>query len=209
MGIVIGATTTVAFQGDKCVVSVSWGYSPNVQRLYCLGSWSVFDTIEKPTETFNVTIYAPGDSFSIPPTEGCFDATTITASVDPTVCGESIAGVSGEWFLTSYGYSKDDPVGPGQETWSMTRWPASGSTPAPTYTLRGISEGQSSIPILNTGVVFSGATTDSSSGSVSAGSLGKAFITRTGMVESVGGGTLAGGEIGTASVTIPYTPLWL
>lgn len=52
MSIVIGATTTVVFPYGDCVVSANWGYNPNVQRLYCLGSWDVFDTIEKPTETF-------------------------------------------------------------------------------------------------------------------------------------------------------------
>jgi len=91
----------------------------------------------------------------------------------------------------------------------MTKWVAGEGTPEPTYVIRGISEGQSSIPTSNTGVVFTGTTTDGSSGNVSAGGIGRAFVTRTGMVSVVGGGTSAGGEIGTASVSIPYTPLWL
>ena len=38
MAVVIGFGTTVG--GDfsaACATSVSWGYNPNVQRLYCLG----------------------------------------------------------------------------------------------------------------------------------------------------------------------------
>jgi len=210
MSIVIGATSTVSFDNGDCVVSVNWGYNPNVQRLYCLGAWDVFATIEKPTETLNITIYSPGDSFVIDPTGACANASTIGASVNPTVCGDPVDGVSGAWFLTSYGYNKDDPVGPGQETWSMTKWVAGDDTPVPTYVIRGISDGQSSVPTSNTGVVFDAdSIKDGTSGSVSAGSVGKAFVTRTGMVTAVGGGTNAGGEVGTASVSIPYTPLWL
>jgi hypothetical protein len=211
MSIVIGATTTVFFPYGQCIVSVNWGYNPNVQRLYCLGSWDVFDTVQKPTETLNMTIYAPGSSFAVSPTGACVDATIIAASVNPTVCGDPVPGVSGNWYLTSYGFNKDDPVGPGQETWSMTRWVAGGDTPAPTYTLRGIAEGQSShiSGVINSGVVFTGTTTDGSTGSVAAGGVGKAYTTRTGRVASVGGGTNTGGETGTASVSIPYTPLWL
>jgi len=214
MSIVIGATTTVSFPYGECVVSVSWGYNPNVQRLYCLGSWDVFDTIEKPTETFNVTIYAPGSSMNVLPTGECANASPlITASVSPTVCGDPVPGVSGDWYLTSYGFNKDDPVGPGQETWSMTRWVAGGSTPLPTYVIRGIAEGQASNVdgVVNSGVIFTGITTEATTGSVSAGavSVGRAYTNTVGQVVSVGGGTNAGGETGTASVSIPYTPLWL
>jgi len=212
MSIVIGATTTVSFPYGDCVVSVNWGYNPNVQRLYCLGSWDVFDTIQKPTETLNVTIYAPGSPISVTPTGACANASPrITASVSPTVCGEAVAGVSGDWYLTSYGFSKDDPVGPGQETWSMTKWVAGGDTPAPTYVIRGISEGQASNVngVINSGVVFTGETVEATTGSVSAGSVGRAYVTTIGQVISVGGGTNTPGETGTGSVSIPYTPLWL
>lgn len=212
MSIVIGATTTVSFPYGDCVVSVNWGYNPNVQRLYCLGSWDVYDTIEKPTETLNVTIYAPGDSMSVLPTGACENATPLlTASVSPTVCGDPVAGVSGDWYVTSYSFSKDDPVGPGQESWSMTRWVAGGETPIPTYVLRGIAEGQASnvAGVVNSGVIFSGITAQSSTGSVTAGGIGRAYAITVGQVISVGGGTNTPGETGTASVSVPYTPLWL
>lgn len=146
------------------------------------------------------------------PTGSCANASPlITASVSPTVCGDPVAGVSGDWFLTSYSFSKDDPVGPGQESWSMTRWVAGGGTPMPTYVIRGISEGQASNVggVVNAGVVFTGITTQASTGSVSAGSVGKAHAMTIGQVISVGGGTNTGGETGTGSASMPYTPLWL
>jgi hypothetical protein len=212
MAIVIGATTTVSFPYGDCVVSVNWGYNPNIQRLYCLGSWDVYDTINRPTQTMNVSIYAPGSAISVLPTGDCANASPrITASVSPTVCGETVDGVSGDWYLTSYSYSKDDPVGPGQESWSMTLWVAGGDTPAPTYVIRGIAEGQASNVngVINSGVVFTGTTEQASTGSVSAGGVGRAYNTTIGQVISVGGGTNTPGETGSASVSIPYTPLWL
>jgi hypothetical protein len=210
MAIIIGAGTLVSFSQavGSCAISVNWGYNPNIQRLYCLGSWQALDTISKPTETLNITIYAPGVSMSVQPTEECADASpVVTASVDPAVCPAGfVSGVTGSWYVTSYSFSKDDPTQRGQETWSMMRWVAGDGTPAPTYTLRGISEGQATD---NAGVTFSGATTEISSASVSAGSFGSAHVLKVGQVSAVGGGTSVQGETGQGSVSIPYTPLWL
>lgn len=207
MAIVIGAATTVSFMG-ACVVSVNWGASPNTQRLYCIGSWVPTQEFERPTENLSVTIYAPGSSYSTNPTTSCVDANTVNASVSPASCGGGAAGgVSGEWFVTSYSFSKDDALLPGQESWSMTRWVSGGAgTPLPDYVLRGISEGQGTS---GTGIVFTGTTTTSQAGSVSAGGLGKSDILTIGMVSSVGGGTNVQGETGQGSVSIPYTPLWI
>jgi len=93
----------------------------------------------------------------------------------------------------------------------MTKWVAGGDTPAPTYVIRGISEGQASNVngVINSGVVFTGETVEATTGSVSAGSVGRAYVTTIGQVISVGGGTNTPGETGTGSVSIPYTPLWL
>lgn len=213
MAVVIGNTTNVigSFFGGSCALSVSWGYNPNVQRFYCLGSWVPDDTrtLSKPTETLNVTIYAPGSSTSIPPTLSCANATPlINAGVTPTACGTACTGVSGDWYVTGYNYSKDDPVGPGQESWSMTRWIG---TPAPTYNLRGIAEGQASHVggVINCGVTFTGATVEGSTGSVSANAVGRCDTIYIGQVVSIGGGTNAVGETGSASVSIPYTQLYV
>jgi hypothetical protein len=58
MAIVIGAATQVSF-GNACAISANWSYSPNVQRLYCIGEWtpSTDRTFYRPTESLNITIY--------------------------------------------------------------------------------------------------------------------------------------------------------
>lgn len=214
MAVVIGNNTTVSFSQGDCAISVNWGYNPNVQRFYCLGQWQADDnrTLYKPTETINITIYAPGSTSSVIPTQSCADATpTVNASVTPAACGNSVTGMSGEWYVTGYNYSKDDPVGPAQESWSMTRWIAGTNTPAPTYVLRSITEGQSSHVngVINSGVVFTGVTAESTTGSVSANAIGRADTIYIGQVISIGGGTNVMGESGSASVSVPYTQLYI
>ena len=209
MGVVIGAGTTVSFDPGACAVSVNWGYNPNPQRLYCLGSWTPEITIEKPTETLNITVYADNTgSHNVSPTTSCTNANKISASVSATLCGTDVADVSGDWYVTGYNYSKEDPIGPGQESWSLTRWVVGDSTPVPTYVIRGIAEGQASIEG-DAGIVFTGDTVNSTTGNVSANSIGKAYEMRMGTVITIGGGTGLAGEYGTGSVSIPYTPLWL
>lgn len=87
--IVIGAATQVSF-GGTCVISAQWGFSPNVQRNYCIGEWDVNATYYKPTETLNLTVYAPGPTYSTEPTQSCSDANSIAASVTPFDCGGNI-----------------------------------------------------------------------------------------------------------------------
>lgn len=204
MAIVIGQNTQVSF-GGACVTQVSWNANPNTQRLYCLGSWEPELTIEKPTETISLTVYAPGPSLDVTPTTDCADANTVSCSITPAGCGGTVTGMSGNWFVTSYSYSKDDAQMPGTESWSMMRYIGSNT---PSYVLRGISEG-SSTTSANTGITFTGVTTTSSQGSVSAGQIGKADETEFGQVTNVGGGSSAAGDTGNGSASMPYTPLWL
>ena len=204
MAIIIGQNTQVSF-GGACVTQVSWSAIPNTQRLYCLGSWEAEIVVEKPTETISLTIYAPGTSYDVTPTTSCDDANTISCSVSPAACGGSVTSVTGEWFVTSYSFSKEDAQMPGTESWSMMRYIGSNT---PSYVLRGVSEG-SSTTSYDTGITFIGTTTTSSQGSVSAGQIGKADDMEMGQVSDVGGGTITAGETGNGSVSIPYTPLWL
>jgi len=211
MAIVIGAATTVSF-GSACVLSANWGANPNTQRLYCIGEWTPNDalTMEKPVETLSLTIYAPGPSYETGPTQSCTDANTVSASISPAACGGSFDSLSGDWFVTSYSYSKDDALSPAQESWSMQRWVAgSNATPTPSYVLRGITEGQSTDPESTTGITFNGTTTTSYTGNVSAGGFGKADILTMGVISQVGGGANTQGLLGNGSASIPYTPLWL
>jgi len=215
MAIVIGAATTVSFY-NTCVVSANWGYNPNVQRLYCIGEWTPSDdrTYYRPTETLNLTVYSPGPTHTVNPTTSCTDANTVSASVNPAACGAAFSSLTGAWMVSSYSYSKDDASMPGQESWSLTRWKSLNATPPnnyiePTYVMRGITEGSASDPIANTGIVFTGSTVASYTGSVSAGGFGKADVMYVGVVESIGGGTITAGETGQGSASMPYTPLYL
>lgn len=212
MAIVIGAATQVEFNG-ACVISANWSYSPNVQRLYCIGEWTPSDerTYYRPTETLSLTIYAPGPTYNTEPTTSCADANGISASITPAACGDSFGSLTGSWLVNSYNYSKDDATLPGQESWSLTRWKNLNSTPPnnfvePTYVMRGITEGQATP---EAGIVFTGTTVETETGSVSAGGFGRADTLEVGVVESVGGGSSSAGDTGQGSASIPYTPLYI
>jgi len=215
MSIVIGAGTSVSFYG-ACVVSANWGYNPNTQRLYCVGDWSPSYTYDKPTETLSLVIYSGtgGPVYNTSPTESCTNANQVSASISPAACGASVASISGDWWVNSYGYSKDDPLLPGQETWSMMRWVAGqyGDTPTPTYVIRGITEGQATKDSADAepGITFTGVTVTNETGSVSAGGIGRADELTIGVIVQVGGSeSPASGKVGQGSASIPYTPLWI
>lgn len=206
MAVIISAGTTVSF-GGACVISANWNYNPNTQRLYCLGSWTPYDEIEKPTETVSLTIYAPGPTYSVVASDTCVNVQNYAISISPAGCGDNLpGGITGNFAVSGYSYSKGDAQAPGQESWSFTRWTG---TNAPNYVIRGIAEGSATDPIINTGIVFSGDTSEGSSGSVSAGATGTVDVTYYGVVSAIGGGTSARGELGNGSASIPLTPLWI
>lgn len=218
MAVIIGAGTQVEFRNNSCVVSANWGYNPNTQRLYCIGDWSPSFQYNKPTQTLSIVIYSETwgsqpSQHSAAPTTACENANTIEANIYPAGCDLSMTEITGNWFVVSYGYSKDDALLPGQETWGLQRWleDAATSTPAPTYVLRGISEGQGTIPPddADPGITYTGVTTESQTGSVSAGGIGRADTLRIGTVSSFGNGDSTSGLVGQGSVSLPYTPLWI
>ncbi|MBV5347928.1 hypothetical protein JZU46_06920 [bacterium] len=219
MGIIIGAATTVSFNGGH-VTQVSWDINPNIQRAYILGSWSPYAAAElkSPTETLSLTVYSPGPTYDTTPTTSCVDANQVVASVSPAGCGAGSTGPStSNWFVTSYSYSKGDARSPGTESWSMMNYVTMGdpNIKLPNYVLRGISEGSitSSDPIsaaqLVTGIVFTGTPNQGTQGSVSAGQIGRADTQFTGVIERVGNSGGATGDIGNASCSMPYTPLYI
>ena len=217
MAIIIGFGTLVGgiFAG-ACATNVSWGYNPNIQRLYCLGSMDPYLTIEKPTETLNVTVYQEGvTSQSVEASTDCSDISSVNASVSPSFCGTGVEGVSGDWYIVSYSYNKGDTNIPGQESWGLQRWVA-GIDPdlsaAPDYVIRNAAEGQSTRnPGDPTGVTFNaaGGILSGMQGSVAANAVGQADTIYYGMVTAVGGANLGGGEIANSSVSIQHTPLWV
>lgn len=204
MSIIIGALSTCSFAG--CVVSVNWGASPNTQRLYCLGDkWEADPSrvFKKPTATLSITCYAPGPSYTCTPTTSCTFANKMGATVSPAGCGGGGEGpASTSWYVTSYSFSKDDPLLPGQESWSMMDYIGDN---LPSAVLRGVAEGSGSP---KSGVNFKTVDGSATTGSVSAGGFGRADTLSVGVVDSVGGGTSTKGETGQGSVSIPYTPLY-
>ena len=240
MAVIIGFGTNVTGVFDTaCAVSAQWGFNANSQRLYCLGSMTPTYTIEKPTQTLSVTVYAgtgglngnakvpihpngdpnfPGDECDSPPT---YQAGVDAGACDLTGAASSTYSLStSDWHLTGYSYNKSDALQPGQETWSLTKW-VEGSDPAmspePVRYIRGVTEGSANLADDGSsddgrysGIWFiSGSTIQSKSGSVSAGQQGNASLTINGTIEYVGGPTAAGGDICSGSASIPITPLWV
>jgi hypothetical protein len=228
MGVIIGAGTIVNFANlGSCVTSVNWGYNPNPQRLYCIGEWSPRFNFNKPTETMSVSLYVGTGTallYDTTPHQECRAINDprdiVYAAVDASGCGAGVTSVDGYWYVVSYGFNKDDPLLPAQETWGLQRWVAYSTVgqadyvPPPTYVVRGITEGQSTPPnggaeYVRPGVLFTGLTTQATTGSVSANSMGKADVNYYGTIIRVGGGENTMGKYGNASATIPYTPMWL
>lgn len=222
MGVIIGNATTVNF-GGASATQVSWNINPNIQRAYVLGDWSPYKEAEvkAPTEVLNVTVYTPGGvSYDTSPTESCVDANTITVTVSPASCGEASDGPSAtSWFATSYSFSKGDARQPGQESWSLMQYVTLGDTDVtlPTYVLRGISEGSITTDqsltasMSKVGLTFkdSGEVDSGTTGSVSAGQLGRADNVYTGVVSNVGNSSAGSGDVLQASCSMPYTPLYI
>lgn len=228
MSVIIGFGTHVTgIFASACAVSAQWGVNPNTQRLYCLGSFDSYLTIEKPTETLSVVVYSPsggspvniGRPYSLDPSTTCVTPQTLTAGVLPAACDPEVTELTGtDWLITSYSYNKSDAQMPGQETWGLTRW-IDGSdptaSPAPTVVLRGITEGTANVAFDQNDASLVGLDFEidsiltSQTGSVSAGQQGNADYTMTGVVTNITAPTAGGGDICTGSVSIPMTPMWL
>jgi len=220
MAIIIGALTTTGVQGT---ISAQWGVQAQLNRLWQLGSWDPYRTVVTKVENVSFTTYAGSvGTKDLSPATSCADSTaTIAVNISPATCGAFIPGLSGNFYLTSYNYSKGDAIGIGQESWAGQRWPGGGTggvnteyTGAPTYVLQGPSEGSRSGDVSDTGIVFDGgaAQVEGSQGSVSAGfpGIGQADTTIYGIVNRVGGGTLKeDGKIGQGSASIPHQPLYI
>ena len=206
MGVVVGFVSSVTIDGS-CATNASWDAQPNTERFYCLdGSFDPVIEIHKPTESINATIYSPGPTKSVAPSSNC-DSHEQMCDVNVTgnvrSCGDGGGDMpTGSFMITSYSYSKDDGIMPGEESWSLNRH----SDNIPSYVIRGISDG-SGTP--NSGITFTGNTFTSSTGNVSAEGVGRADTLTVGQVTSVGGGSDAQGATGQGSVSVNYTPLWI
>jgi hypothetical protein len=211
MGYIISAGTNVGGLGN--VQSINVDLSPQIQRLYALGSSEPFEKIIIHQSRLSATCYGgSGPSFAInAPGSNCAEANTLGVSVSAAGCGGGGAGVSDAWFVTSYSYNKD-PQGWGMVTWNMVTRPVPSEGSQPRM-LSGIAEGQASSGGASVGVSFSSTTVDGSSISVQAGNpgIGRANDVQFGEVSSVSAAGTTGradGTTGTASVSIPYAPVY-
>ena len=214
MGFVISAGTLVTGMG--AAISVNLDLSPQIQRLYALGSSTPYNRLLISQKRLSVTSYGGSGTptYDVSASEGCDDANTIPVAVTATACGGGSVGTSDDWYVTGYSYNKD-PQGWGQESWTMVTAPEGddGASVVTATMIRGIAEGTATTGGAAAGVTFVGTTVDGESIQVQAGSpgIGRADTAVFGEVSSVGGGTTGQGLglTGSANVSIPYSPLYI
>jgi len=239
MAVVIGSATTVVVGGvTDGFQSVSWNVNRQPTRLWQLGSWDPYNTQVGKTITASITTYAGVlPTVTLAPANSCADSTAVKdITIDAQACSGPVISLGYTMYITSYSYSKGDPVGFATESWSFQFWedsevgdyPSSSSMipiPDPSSVIQGIAEGSRSGDVGNgstdLGIRFvddpGAAPADNyhivvgTQGSVSAGfpGVGNADIVQIGLVDRIGGGLLqAGGEIGQSNATIPHQPLY-
>ena len=218
MSVIIGSQTFITGvfgTTTNCVLSANWNFNPNNQRFYCLGRTDPQLFIKKPTYNLSITLYSSGSTPNYTTTvdTDCSNSGMVSAGVIPASCDGSVSSFSyDDWVVSSYGYNKDDPQLPSQESWSLQRWADEGTdVVGPTYVIRGVTEGSVNVEVEpDAGIeIPSPDDTVGYQGSVSGGAIGRADSLVTGIVTSVGKSTYTSGRVGTGSVTIPYTPMWV
>jgi hypothetical protein len=232
MAVIIGGGTIVSTslfpQGG--ITAVSFGIQPNINRMWQLGSFSVYDTTSTSQRNLSITAYgkkANGQGGSqvtaLTPSTSCADAGTIIVTITPGECDGAVDPFTDDFFATSYSYSKDRATS-GQESWSFNSKPIHDSYVGNIYMLRGIATGQylyggGVLSAVNMGIVVdetsskdsNGNWIEGETGSVSAGSpgIGDYDVTREVVFSQVGGSiSVADGYKGNAQVQIPYTPVY-
>lgn len=236
MVVIIGAGSTVTSSqfSSNGIVSVQFGFNPEVDRLYQLGSFSPYDATVTKTRTLSLNVYGSkpsgsggSSSFSVPPSTSCADASTINVQVNPASCAAGLLSFADDFFLTSYSYQKD-ALGYGQESWSFTSKPDIPGYTGTIVMLRGIAEGTIStgggtMTSAQMGVtVDETASNDSDgnpiegeSGSVQAGSPGlgnyeiQRYVIASAVGASIGKAAAVDGLSGQASIQIPMNPVYI
>lgn len=224
MGVILGTMTQVIVDTvSEGFQSVSWNMNTQPNRMWQLGEWLPWKTQLSATVSVNITAYATAISqILLEPAESCEPSTavkTITINAQACAAGSSVNEVLENMFITSYSYSKGDPIGYGTESWAFQGWLQTElvgdewiNTPIPTTVLQGITEGTRSGDDFERGVEFAtGTVVEGREGSVSAGvTVGNADVIEMGIVVRIGGGLLeAMGLMGQSSASIPHTPLYI
>ena len=86
MAIIIGSNTQVS--GDvQGVVSVQWGISPQINRLWQLGSWDPYSQLATRVTNVSLTIYAGGGpSINLQPASSCTDSSAkLNITISPAI----------------------------------------------------------------------------------------------------------------------------
>lgn len=236
MAVIIGGGTTVVSTQfpNNGILSVNFGFQPNVQRLYQLGSFSPYDTFVQSTRTIQLNVYgsrpdgAGGSvALDVTPSTSCVDAGSVSITVNPASCVTTLTPFTEDYFVTSYSYQKDN-LGYGQEAWSFTSKPIIPTYGGDIVMLRGIAEGtiatgDGTMSAAQMGVVIdetasndsNGANIEGENGGVQAGSPGvgnfdiQRYIIATTIGASIGLNTAIDGLTGQASINIPTTPVFL
>jgi hypothetical protein len=245
MAVILGGLTTVSvqFTGQGIVTdgiqSINWNVNRQPNRLWELGNFNPFRTQVSKTLTVSLTTYAARPTaassvdgnliqpVTLTPSTSCVDSTAKAHIIIDVAACDTIAAISineEDMFLTSYSYSKGDPVGFGTESWSFQAWLASDVTGsefidvgAPSFILQGRTDGSVSGDVGTTfehmGVLMEAdGQVTGQQGSVSAGfpGIGNSDETTLGLINRVGGGTLeASGEVGQSSANIPHNPIYI
>lgn len=236
MSVIIGAGTTVVSPQfpNGGIVSVQFGFNPQVERLYELGSFSPYDSFVQKTRTLSLNVYGQRPSggggsnqLDVSPSTSCVDAGTINITVNPASCVGSLLPFIEDYFVTSYNYQKDN-LGYGQESWSFTSKPIIPGFTGSIVMLRGIAEGQiatgdGQMTSTQMGVTVNevasndslGANIEGESGSVQAGTPGignfdiQRFVIVTQIGGSIGKSSAIDGLTGQANISIPITPVFI
>ncbi len=215
MPYVIGAGTFVTGFGSG-IQSISLSLTPQINRLWELGSTVPYDKDIRKQKTLNITKYsgATQANYSILASSDCTEATPLDLIISASNCNGGVFLDSDSWWITSYSYSKDIQ-GWGIESYSLINRPEIiGSTGVICRMIRGTAEGQrTSNGGADTGIQFLVGTTqvDGQTIEVTAGSpsIGKTFDIEYGEVASVGGGLGKGdGKEGNGQVSVPYVPIY-
>lgn len=208
------STGTIVTGFGAGIISVNLSLTPQIQRLYQLGSGIPFDRNVTRQNQLNITRYGGvNSSINVEASASCTDANSTAISIVGGGCAGNEVNVSDNWYVSSYSYQKD-VQGWGQESWSFISKPLVIGSSATATMIRGTAEGQSTNDGgADTGVVFLDTLIQGNTIEVSAGSpgIGRAFEFDYGEVQIVGGTTTgkADGLDGNASVSIPYTPIYI
>jgi hypothetical protein len=236
MAVIIGAGSTVTSTqfSSGGIVSVQFGFNPEVDRLWELGSFTPYDSTVTKTRTLSLNVYGQKPSgaggstpLSVTPSTSCTDAGTVNIQVNPASCSDELLSFSDDFFITGYSYQKEN-LGYGQESWSFTSKPEVPDYSGTIVMLRGIAEGTVSTGDGIMTAAQMGLTVDETasndsegqpiqgeSGSVPAGTpgLGNYEIQRYVIVTSVGGSIgkndAVDGLSGQASIQIPMNPVFI